>query len=104
VPHVVSDLVDQVDRARDGGIDDSPRLPKILVQERMAKSAPRFCQKDIDLATLRGGIQLVYAFGRRKIGLEPPPVRSQVRRLRSGGRSLPLRTLRSASPVLVQSR
>jgi hypothetical protein len=70
VPHVVSDLVDQVDRARDGGIDGSPRLPNILVQERMAKSAPRFCQKDIDLATLRGGIQLVYAFGRRKIGLE----------------------------------
>ncbi|MDB5091863.1 MAG: Alcohol dehydrogenase GroES domain protein, partial [Mucilaginibacter sp.] len=69
-PHIVPDLVDQVDRATDIGVDNPPCLSKILVQERMAETAPGIRQKGVDLTTLRGGIQLVYTFGRRKIGLK----------------------------------
>ncbi len=69
-PHIVADLVDQVDRAGNVGIDDPPRLLEILIQKRMAEAAPRIRQEGIHLTTLRSRIELVHAFGRRQIGLE----------------------------------
>ena len=112
-PHVVADLVDQVDRAGDVGIDDPPCLAEILVQERMAETAPGICQKGVDLTALHGRIELVHAFGGRKIGLKGFDFgaaaakrgrrlsRSRVRPPRSEGRSLPWR---SASPVQIRCR
>jgi hypothetical protein len=52
------------------GVDDAPRLPKILVQERMAETATGICQQGIDWTTLRSCTEFIYAFGCRKIGLE----------------------------------
>jgi hypothetical protein len=62
--------VDQVHRARDVGIDDPPRLSKILVQECMAETAPRVRQECFYGTALCSRIKLVDAFDRRKIGLE----------------------------------
>jgi hypothetical protein len=62
--------VDQIDRARDIGIDDPPRLSEILVQEPVAEPAAGIRQQGVDLTPLRGRIELIHAFGRRKIGLE----------------------------------
>ena len=62
--------MDEIDRARDIGINDPPRLFEILVQKSMPETSSGIRQKRVHLTSLRGGIKLIDAFGGRKVGLK----------------------------------
>src|SRR3954470_16119669 len=67
--HVAADLVDQVDRAGDVGVDDAAHLGEVLVEEALAEAAAGVGEERLDRPALRGGVELVYALERREVGL-----------------------------------
>ncbi len=62
--------MDQVDGARDVGVDDAARLAKILIQEPFAEAAACIGQQRSDRTCADPGIELVDAFDGGEIGLE----------------------------------
>jgi hypothetical protein len=52
--HVARDLLQEVDRAGDVGVDDPPHLLEILVDEGAAEAAPRIGQRRIDQSPAGG--------------------------------------------------
>lgn len=67
--HVVADLVDQVDRAGDVGVDDLARFLKVLVKESAAKAAARVGHQKVDRTSVRRSVKLVDALCGGQVGL-----------------------------------
>ena len=94
--HVVADLVDQIDGTGHVGLDDVPRLVKILVEESMAQATPGVCEQRIDRSAVGRGIKLIDALGRRQVGLKgfhltAPAPRSDVAACSMAGSSAAIR-------------
>jgi hypothetical protein len=68
--HVAPDLLDQIDRAGDVGVDHVPDVSEILVEEGLAQAQAGIGQQRFDRASSGGGIQRVNALNRGEIGLD----------------------------------
>jgi hypothetical protein len=62
-------FLNEVDRARDIGVDHAPDLVELLVEEALAQAPPRIGKECLDPPPARGGIKLLDAFDRGEVGL-----------------------------------
>ena len=70
--HVAADLLDQIDRAGDVGVDDVADLVEILVEKAVAEAAPGICDQEFDRAPVLAAriVELVDAFDRGEVSLD----------------------------------
>ena len=76
VPHVAADLLDEIDRAGDVGVDDAHDVVEVLVEEALAKAASGVGQQGVDRPPADQRIELVDTFQRGEIGLESVDLRA----------------------------
>jgi len=88
--HVAADFLDQVDGARDVGVDDVADVPEILVEEGFAEPVAGIRQKRIHPASSRGCVELVDAVKRREVGLDRLRLHAERAKLLRGLRDLRL--------------
>ena len=67
--HVAADLLDQVDRAGDVGVDDMADLREVLVEEGAAEPVAGVGEKRLDGPSADGGIEAVHTLQGREVGL-----------------------------------